>query len=123
MSIKDAVRSCCLKTCQRMTKNISKNEEFLSIKRALESKEVDTEIEFIISTKPLFDEFRTKFQMEELMIHMSYPSSVKLLKTAMSRLMKSKVYTEKSGVALKQVKVEDMELQLKNDQFKAVQGR
>ena len=47
------------------------------------------------------------------MIHMLYPSSVNLLKTAMNRLMKSKVYTEKSGAALKQVNVEDVELQLK----------
>ena len=44
-----------------------------------------------------------KFQVEEPMIHILYPSSVKLLKTTMSRLMKSKVYTEKSGAALKQV--------------------
>ena len=65
----------------------------------------------------------TKFQMEEPMIHMLYSSSVKLRKTAMSRLMKSKVYTEKSGAALKQVNVEDVELQLKNDQFKAMQGK
>ena len=54
---------------------------------------------------------------------MLYPSSEKLLKTAMSRLLKSKVYTEKSGAALKQVNVEDVELWLKNDQFKAMQGR
>ena len=52
-------------------------------KRALEFKEVDVEIEFIISTKPLFDEFMTKFEMEEPIIHMLYPSTVKLLKTAM----------------------------------------
>ena len=62
----------------------------------------------------------TKFQMEELVIHMLYPSSVKLLKTAMSRLMKCNVYTEKSGAAWKHVNVEDVELQLKNDQFKAM---
>ena len=56
------------------------------------------------------------------MIHMLYPNSVKLLETAMHRLMKCKVYTEKSGAALKQVNVENVELQLKNDQFKGVQG-
>ena len=63
------------------------------------------------------------FQMEEPMIHMLYTSSVKLLKTAMSRLMKSKVCTEKYGPALKQVYGEDVELQLKNDLFIAMQGR
>ena len=60
-----------------------------------------------------------KFQMVEPMIHMLYPSSVKILKTAMNRLMKSKVYSEKSWAALKQVNVE---LQLRNEQFKAMQG-
>ena len=65
----------------------------------------------------------TKFQMEEQMIHMLYPSSVKLLETAMSRLMKRKVYTEQSGAALRQVNVEEEELQLRNDQFNAMQGR
>ena len=54
----------------------SKNDKYLSIKGALEFKEIDVEIECTISTKPQFDEFRTKFQMEEPMIHMLYPSSV-----------------------------------------------
>ena len=82
------LRSCCLKTFQRMTKNISKNDMQLSIKRALGSQEVYLEIGFITSTKPLF-ELMTNFQMKEQVIHMFYPSSVKLLKTATSRLMKS----------------------------------
>ena len=64
-----------------------------------------------------------KFQMEEPMIHMLYPSSVKLLKTALSRLMKSKVYIENSGASLKQVNMEDVELQLKKDKFKTMLGR
>ena len=123
VTIKDAVKKSLLIDIPKNNKNISKNDKYLSIKRALESKEEDVEIEFIISTKPLFDEFMTKFQMEEPIIHMLYPSSVKLLKTAMSRLMKIKVYTEKSRAALKQVYVEDVELQLKNDHFKTVQGR
>ena len=57
------------------------------------------------------------------MIHMLYPSSVKLLMTAMRRLIKSKVYTAKFGTTLKQPNVEDVELQLKNDQFKTMTGR
>ena len=104
-------------------RNISRNDKYLFIKRALESQEVDVEIEFIISAKLLFNEFLTKFQMEEPKIYMLHPSSMKLLKTAMSRSMKSKVHTEKSGAALKQVNVEDVDLDLKNDLFKALQGR
>ena len=123
VTIKDAVKKLLLEDMPKSEKNFSKNDKYLSVKRALESKEVDVEIEFIISIKPLFDGFMTKFQMEEPMIHMLYPSSVKVLKTAMSRLMKGKVYTEKYGAALKQVNVEDVELQLKIDQFKAMQGR
>ena len=87
VTIKDAVKKLWLEDMPKNDKNISKNDKYLSIKRALESKEIDVEIELIISTKPLFDEFMTKFQMEDPMIHMLYPSSVKLLKTAMSRLM------------------------------------
>ena len=52
----------------------------------------------------------TTFQMEEPMIHTLYPSSVKLLQKAMSRLMKNKVYTEKSRGTLKQANVKDVEL-------------
>ena len=48
--------------------------------------------------------------------------SDKLLKT-MARLMKSKVYTEKKGKALKEVNVQDVDMQLNSDQFKAVQGK
>ena len=105
-----------------MTKNISKSDKYLPIKRALEAKEVDVEIEFIISTKPLFNMFITKFKMEEPTVHMLCPN-VKLMKTAMSRLMKSKVFTEKYGAALNQVSVEYVELQLKNDQFKTMHER
>ena len=48
-------------------KNINKNDKYLSIKRVVESEEVDVEIEFMISRKSLFDELMTKFQMKEPM--------------------------------------------------------
>ena len=119
VAIKDAAKKLLLEDMPNNDKNINKNDKYMFIERALEAKEVDVEIEFIISTKPVF-EVMTKFHMEELRIHMLYPSSVKLLKTAMGILIKSKAYTEMSGAALKQVNVKDVELQLKNDQFKAV---
>ena len=93
VTIKDAVNKLLLEDMPKTDKNVSKNDKYLSVKRALESKEVDVKVEFIINPKPLF-EFMTKFQMEEPVIDMLYPSSVKLLKTAMSGLMKNKVYTE-----------------------------
>ena len=108
--IKDAVKKLLHEDIPKNDKNISKNEKYLPIKRDLESKEVNVEIEFIISTKPLLDESMAKFQMEAPMIHILYQCSVKLGKTALNRLMKNKVYTEKSGAALKQVNVEDVEL-------------
>ena len=64
----------------RNDKNIEMNDRYLAIKKALESKEVAVEIEFLLTIKPLFDEFMTKFQKEEPMIHLLYASSEKLLK-------------------------------------------
>ena len=42
--------------------NISKNDKYLLIKKALESKEVDREIAFLISITQVFDEFMTKLK-------------------------------------------------------------
>ena len=95
----------------------------MAINKALKSKEVDTEIAFLFSIMPVFDEFMTKFQREEPMIYLLHPSCEKLLKTTMARLMRSKGYTEKKGRALKEVDVEDVNLQLNSDRFKARQGK
>ena len=103
--------------------SVSKSDKYISIKKALESKEVDTEIAFLLSIKPVFDEFMTKFQRQEPMIHLLHPNCEKLLKTTMARLMKSKVYTDKKGKALKEVDVEDLSLQLNSDRFKSMQGK
>ena len=61
--------------------NVSKSDKYMAIKKALESKEVDTEIAFLISIKPGFDEFMTKFQREEPVIHLLHQNCEKLLKT------------------------------------------
>ena len=57
---------------------------------------------------------------KEGMIHLLYPNSDKLLKQQWVDYWKA-VQIEK-GNALKEVDVEDADLQLKNDQFKTVQG-
>ena len=57
VTIKDAVKKFLLEDTAKNDKIISKNDKYLSIKRALESKALDVKIEFIISTIPLFDEF------------------------------------------------------------------
>ena len=62
--IKDAVKKLLLEDMHKNDKNIIKNDKYLSIKRALESKKVNVEIEFIISTNPLSDEFMIKFQID-----------------------------------------------------------
>ena len=59
-------------------------------KKALESKEVGTEIAFLISIIPVFDEFITKFQREEPVIQ-----TETLLKRKVGRLMKSRVTCSK----------------------------
>ena len=63
----------------RNWQNIDKNDRTWLLK-ALESKEVAVEIEFLLTIKPVFDEFMIKFQKEEPMIHLLYASSEKLLK-------------------------------------------
>ena len=59
---------------------INKNSKYLSIKKALESEEVDGEMAFLISIMQVFDGFMTKFQTEELMIHLSHPNCENLWK-------------------------------------------
>ena len=106
----------------KQDKNIRDSDKYSDVKRGLESKEIAVEIEFLIAVKPLFDEFMTKFQKEEPMIHLLYPGCEKLLKTVMARLLKSKAYTDKKGRALIEVDVDNCKLQLSTDQFKTMQG-
>ena len=65
--------------------------------RSLQSKKVVAQMEFLISVKPLFDQFMVGFQKEEPMIHKLYPACEKLLKVALSRTLKSKVYNIVQG--------------------------
>ena len=78
-------------------KTIHKNNRYLSIKSAVESREVQLEREFIKSIKPLFDDFLTKFQKEESMVHLLSPSCQNLLKGVMGRLLKSKLSVAKKA--------------------------
>ena len=121
VEIKDALKKLVIDELPKQDKNIRDNDKYLNVKRGLELKEIAVEIEFLITVKPLFDEFMTKFQMEKPMIHLLYPSCEKLLKTVMGRLLKSKAYTDK-GRALMEVDVDDCKLQLSTDQFKTMQG-
>ena len=70
--------------------NVSKVTNTWPSRKHLSQKEVDTEIAFLISIKPVFDEFMTRFQRKDPMIHLLHPTCEKLLKTTMARLMKSK---------------------------------
>ena len=106
----------------KQDKRLKDNEEYLDIKKGLESREIAVEIELIITVKPLFDEFMTKFQKEEPVIHLLHPNCEKLLKTVMGRLLKSKAYTEKKGRALIDIDVDNVQLHLSTDQFKLIQG-
>ena len=65
----------------------------------------------------------TKFEMGEPMIHLIHMSSVKLLKVALGRLLKSNIYNDKKGKALKETDPEKVYPQLKNAQFKTMQGK
>ena len=95
----------------------------MDIQKALESKEVAVEIEFVLTIEPVFDEFMTKFQKGEPMIHLLYASSEKLLKPTMSRLLKQKACMDRKGDKLKEVKVDEVNMQLSNDKFTTMQGK
>ena len=103
--------SCNCKRCsqklllEEMPKNdktIIKNDKYIVIKKALESKEVEVEIEFLLSIKPIFDDFLTRFQKEEPMIHRLHSNCEQLLKTAMGKLMQSNAYVDKRHNAFKE---------------------
>ena len=56
MKIKEAVNKLLLVELPKDA-NVSKSDKYMAIKKVLESKEVDTEIAFLISIKPVFEEF------------------------------------------------------------------
>ena len=115
--VKEAVKKL-IDDIGRNDKNIGKNDKYLAIKRGLESKEVWVEIEFLLTIKPVFDEFMIKFQREVPMIHLLYENSVKLLKTTMSRLLKEQAYVDKKGDKLKEVNIDEVNIQLTSDKFR-----
>ena len=122
MSMKTALVKLFVDELPKNDKNITHNDKYLIIRCALESKDVEVQMEFLMSIKPIFDEFLTKFQKEEPMIHLLYPNCEKLLKLIIGRLMRNSVYKDKHGKDLKQVDVEKVEKQLKKDNFKQMQG-
>ena len=56
VKVKEAVKTLLVEI-GRNDKNIDKNDRYLATKKALESKGVAVEIEFLLTIKPLFDEF------------------------------------------------------------------
>ena len=95
VQIKEAVKQLILVDLPRSDNDINKSDRFISIKKLLEIKEVDVEIQFLINVKPAFDDFMTSSQKEESMIHLLYSSTEKLLKTLMAGLLKSDTDTQK----------------------------
>jgi hypothetical protein len=90
---------------------------------SLQSRKLELQMEFLVSVKPLFDEFLTRFQMEEPMIHKLYPACAKLLKVAMSRMLRSDVYNSVEGRNLLNIDVDDVTLYLEDKDFVTVQGK
>ena len=97
MSVKTALLKLFVDELPKNDRNITNNDKYLIIRRALESKEVEVQMELLTSIKPIFDEFLTKFQKEEPMIHLLYPNCEKLLKLIIGRLMRNSVYKDKHG--------------------------
>ena len=76
VQIKEALKELLIEELPKQDKHLKDNEKYLDIKKGLESHEIAVEIEFIITVKPLFDEFMTKFQKEEPMIHLLHPNQL-----------------------------------------------
>ena len=57
------------------------------------------------------------------MIHLLYAKSVKLLKTTMGRLLKEQACVDKKGDKLKEVNVDEVNIQLTSDKFRTKQGK
>ena len=119
VAIKSVLKKLLPEELPKNYKSTVNNDRYIAIEKALASREI--EIEFLFSIRPLFDDFMTKFQMEEPMIHLPHPSYVKLLKVALGRLLKSNIYIDEKVKALKEIDPEKVKLQLKNDHFKAMQ--
>ena len=122
LTVKKALEKLLLVEMPKNDKNITRNDKYMTIKKSLESKDVAIQVEFLISIKPIFDNFMTKFQAEEPMILLLYSNCEKLLKVAMGRLMKSEVYIDINGKNLQNVDVDDVGMQLEDEAFVTMQG-
>lgn len=111
-----------LKDLVKTDKNLEKDSKVQVILKSLQSRRLEAQMEFLVSVKPLFDEFLTRFQKEEPMIHKLYPGCEKLLKVAMSRMLKSEVYQSVEGRNLLHIDLDDVSLYLEEKDFVKVQG-
>ena len=123
LAVKEALQKLLLVEMPKNDKNIMRNAKYMAIKKSLESNDVAIEVEFLISIKPIFDNFLTKFQAEEPMIHLLYSNCEKLLKVAMGRLMKNEVYMDRNGKDLQNVDVDDVGMQLQQEAYMNMQGQ
>ncbi len=113
-----------LKDMVKSDKDIAQDNEskVQVILRSLQSRRLDVQMEFLVNVKPLFDEFLTRFQKEEPMIHKLCPGCEKLLRVAMGRLLKSEVYQSVEGRNLLHIDLDDVSLYLEEKEFVKVQG-
>ena len=111
-----------LKDLVKTDKNLENDSKVQVILKSLQSRRLEAQMEFLVSVKPLFDEFLTRFQKEEPMIHKLYPGCEKLLKVAMSRMFKSEVYQSVEGRNLLHIDLDDVSLYLEEKDFVKVQG-
>ena len=121
VQIQDAIKNV-LQDLPKSDKRITANDKYLFIKRSHESKEVSLEMVFLVSIKPMFDDFMTKFQKQEPMVHMLHNNCQQLLKVAMGRLLKSASFSNKEGKELTNISVDDVSLQMGTEDLKTMQG-
>ena len=119
--VKEAVKKL-IDDIGRNDKNIGKNDKYLAIKRGLESKEVWVEIKFLLTIKPVFDEFMTVPERRTNDTS-SVSKQCETTETTMSRLLKEQAYVDKKGDKLKEVNVDEVNIQLTSDKLRTKQGK
>ena len=72
----------------RADKYLRKNTRYHRVCEKLKSKDIMTQIQFLISIGPVFEAFLTSFQNQMPLIHMLHTESCALVRTLMLRFMK-----------------------------------
>ena len=120
VQIQDAIKKL-LQDLPKFDKRITANDEYLFIKRSLESKVLPLEMEFVVSIKPLFDDFMTKFQKRGTSGSCVTQQLPAASEGSSGEAAEECMFCNKEGKELTNINVDDLSLQLVTEDFKTIQ--